>query len=120
MPHSFNSGGYHMLFLLTKSMKERSCLLKVLSLLMLFSALISAAPEYFECRCLYPDEVLDLSGIMAKNPGGSSTILKYRPPVDSFSNLFAETHSVRWRREPSNLYAERFSSELFLSATLRC
>jgi hypothetical protein len=84
----------------------------------LYSFLVFSIPEGVECSETYPDELLDLLGIPTKS-AASSTILKHPLPACFFSNFSPQTHSMQ-RHQTENLRLQPFTSELILSATLRC
>jgi hypothetical protein len=98
-------------------MKTKYSFFRVLSFLLL-PFLFFAAPEYFECKDLDPDEGLD-HFVILQDSVASATLREGRPSICRISNFFSKTDSIQYHQS-WDIYPEPFTSELILSVTLRC
>jgi hypothetical protein len=89
---------------------------KVFFFLILFSPLSCTAPLYVECQDLYPDEYLDLFGIVDSAPA-LTTILAIQPGI--FPDLVSDNPIFR-RHHSGTFSSQPLVSELVLSLSLRC
>ena len=95
-------------------MKEK--FLRVLLLLSLFSSLGFTAPLYVGCEDVFPDEWLDLLGLI-QSPTALKVILTSQPPAFLDLILYARTFS----HHPSGIFfLQPFASQPVLSVILRC
>ncbi len=99
-------------------MSRKNSLLRVLTYFVLFPFLLVAGPDYDQYEDFDPYASLGVYAL-SQDSVGSTTIDKSRASICSFSNFCSKVLPIRYHGS-WNTYSQAYTSELILSATLRC